>query len=198
MQSLRRTAGANDAAGAAGLTRWVVYGIQERTLGNPTNMKIAACLLMSAGLCSAVLADEPPSPAAQSPAAQSPAAQPPAAEAPATSAAPSAGDANAAPGASANADTKTAGTPAAQAPKADKGGAVNADATEAEIKQMRSRGYKPVTRNGTLVFCRDEGELGSHFQRTRCSTLKQLKDAELSGKEYVNSLQRSADPFKGP
>ena len=159
-------------------------------------MKIAACLLISAGLCSAALADEPPSPAPQSPA-QSPA-QPPAAEAPATSAATSAGNANAAPGASANGEAKTADTPAAQASRADKGEAANAAATEAEIKQMRSRGYKPVTRNGTLVFCRDEGELGSHFQRTRCSTLKQLKDAELSGKEYVNSLQRSADPFKGP
>ena len=73
-------------------------------------------------------------------------------------------------------------------------------ATEAEIKQMRGRGYKPVNRNGTLVFCRDEGEIGTHFQRTRCSTLDQLKQAELSGKEYVNSIQQqgSAVPFKGP
>jgi hypothetical protein len=63
---------------------------------------------------------------------------------------------------------------------------------------MRGRGYKPVSRNGTLVFCRDEPQLGSHFQRTRCNTLKELKDAELSAKEYVNSIQRSADPFKGP
>ncbi len=65
---------------------------------------------------------------------------------------------------------------------------------------MRSRGYKPVNRNGTLVFCRDEAEIGSHFQRTRCSTLKQLKDAELSGKEFVNTIQQqgSAVPFKGP
>jgi hypothetical protein len=85
------------------------------------------------------------------------------------------------------------GAAPAPAPNTDKSEVVNVAATDAEIKQMRGRGYKPVNRNGTLVFCRDEGELGSHFQRT-------LKDAELSGKEYVNSLQQqgSAVPFKGP
>ena len=90
------------------------------------------------------------------------------------------------------------GAPAAPAPKADKSEAGNGVPTEAEIKQMRGRGYKPVNRNGMLVFCRDEGQLGSHFPRTRCNTLKELKDAELNGKEYANSVQRSADPFKGP
>jgi hypothetical protein len=159
-------------------------------------MKLAACfLLVSAGAWSAAPADEPPSPAAQPPAAQAPAAPSPAAQTTAaqttTPSAPSSA-----------ADTKAApGTPAAPpATKADKSEVVNVAATEAEIKQMRGRGYKPVNRNGTLVFCRDEGEIGTHFQRTRCSTLDQLKQAELSGKEYVNSIQQqgSAVPFKGP
>jgi hypothetical protein len=72
--------------------------------------------------------------------------------------------------------------------------------TDAQIKQMRGRGYKPVKRNGTLVFCRSEGELGSHFERQRCNTIDELKQAELSGKEYVNSIQQqgSPTPFKGP
>jgi hypothetical protein len=150
-------------------------------------MKLAACLLvLSAGACSAALADEPQLPA-QPPAAESPAAPAPAAPAPAaqTSAA-------TAPASTSEAK-QVPGAPAAPAPKA-----VNGIPTEAEIKQMRGRGYKPVNRNGMLVFCRDEGELGSHFQRTRCNTLKELKDAELNGKEYANSVQRSADPFKGP
>jgi hypothetical protein len=153
-------------------------------------MKLAACfLLLSAGVYSAASADEPPSPAPQPAASPAPDAQAPAAQAPAPSAPSSA------------ADVKPAsGTAPTSAPKADKSEVVDVAATDAEIKQMRSRGYKPVNRNGTLVFCRDEGELGSHFQRTHCSTLKQLKDAELSGKEYVNSLQQqgSAVPFKGP
>jgi hypothetical protein len=157
-------------------------------------MKLAACfLLLSAGVYSSASADEPPSPATQPPATQAPAAQAPSPSAsdasPAPNAPSSAGDVNPAPGAA-----------PAPAPKTDKSEVVNVAATDAEIKQMRGRGYKPVNRNGTLVFCRDEGELGSHFQRTHCSTLKQLKDAELSGKEYVNSLQQqgSAVPFKGP
>jgi hypothetical protein len=154
-------------------------------------MKLAACfLVLSAAVCFAALADEPQPPAAQSPAAETPAAQTPA-------------QATAAPTTVASAPASTVdakqvtGTPA---PKADKSEAVDAAATEAEIKRMRGRGYKPVNRNGTLVFCRDEGELGSHFQRTHCSTLKQLKDAELSGQEYVNSIQQQGSPtqFKGP
>ena len=153
-------------------------------------MKLAACfLVVSAGVWSAAPADEPPPPAAQPPAAQTTAVPSPAAQTTAPSAPSSAADAKAAPG-----------TPAAPAPKADKSEVVNVAVTEAQIKQMRGRGYKPVNRNGTLVFCRDEGEIGTHFQRTRCSTLDQLKQAELSGKEYVKSIQQqgSPTPFKGP
>jgi hypothetical protein len=167
-------------------------------------MKLAACfLVLSAGVCSAALADEPQSPApptraAEASTAQTPAAQTPAAQVPAQ-ATPVPTTASSAPAGTDDAKP-VPGTPAEPAPKADKSEVVNTAATEAEIKQMRSRGYKPVNRNGTLVFCRDEGEIGTHFQRTHCSTLKQLKDAELSGKEYVNSLQQqgSAVPFKGP
>jgi hypothetical protein len=192
----------------------MVYGIQD---GNrePINMKLAACFLaVSAGVWSAAPADEPPSPAAQPPAAQAPAAPSPATPSPATQttaaqttaaqapAAPSPAAQTTAPSApSSAADAKAApGTPAAPPAKADKSEMVNVAATEAEIKQMRGRGYKPVNRNGTLVFCRDEGQIGTHFQRTHCSTLDQLKQAELSGKEYVNSIQQqgSAVPFKGP
>jgi hypothetical protein len=72
--------------------------------------------------------------------------------------------------------------------------------TDAQIKQMRGRGYKPVNRNGTLVFCRSEGQIGTHFERTRCNTIDELKQAELTGKEFVNSIQQqgSPTPFKGP
>jgi hypothetical protein len=171
-------------------------------------MKLAACfLVLSAGVCSVALADEPQSPA-QTPAAEAPPAQTRAAQTPAsqTPVAQMPAQATPAPTTAASAPASTSdakpvpGTPAAPAPKADKSEVVNTAATEAEIKQMRSRGYKPVNRNGTLVFCRDEGQIGTHFQRTHCSTLKQLKDAELSGQEYVNSLQQqgSAVPFKGP
>jgi hypothetical protein len=153
-------------------------------------MKFAACLLvLSAGAGSATLADEPQSPA-QTPAAESPAAQ--------TSTQTTSSPTTATGTPASTSEVKQVPGAAAPAPKADKSEAGNGVPTEAEIKQMRGRGYKPVNRNGMLVFCRDEGELGSHFQRTRCNTLKELKDSELNGKEYVNSVQRLADPFKGP
>lgn len=156
-------------------------------------MKLTACfLLMSAGVCFAVHADEPRS-APQSSAAQ----------VPAPSTAISAGDAKTGPSAVFGAtDEKSApGVLAAPgAPKTDKPETAGAGPTEAQIKQMRGRGFKPVARNGTMLFCRDEGQLGTHFQRTRCSTLEQLKQAEQTGKEYVNSVQQQglAVPFKGP
>ena len=164
-------------------------------------MKLAACfLVLAAGVCSATPANEPQPPAAQPTAPGAPSG--PGDTKPAPTAPSGAGDAKPAPSAPAGAgDVKPApGPPAAPDPKADKGAAANAVPTDAQIKQMRSRGYKPVTRNGTMVFCRAEGEIGTHFQRTRCSTLDELKQAELSGKEFVDSIQQqgSAVPFKGP
>jgi hypothetical protein len=143
-------------------------------------LKTAACILglSLAAFCPA-FADEP-----QAPVVQPTAEQPPAA----TAAVPTT-------------EAKSAVQSAAVAPaKTDKADAADPAATDALIKQMRGRGYKPVNRNGTLVFCRAEGELGTHFERTRCSTIDELKRAEQSGKEYVNSIQQQGSPtqFKGP
>lgn len=143
-------------------------------------MKLAAYFaVLSVIALSPALADEPPSPSAQ----PAPAAQSPAPNAPAT-----------APAANTPAAAKPAAQPAGTPAKADKSDVVNVAATEADIKRMRGRGYKPVNRNGTLVFCRDEGELGTHFARTRCSTLDQLKEAELSGKDFTNQIQQQGSP----
>jgi hypothetical protein len=149
-------------------------------------MKLAACLaLLSVAAFSSAIADEP----------QSPAAQPAAAQSPAPDAATTAAQPAAAPAAEKPATTASNAAPA----KADKSEIVDSAATDALIKTMRARGYKPVNRKGTLVFCRPEGELGTHFQKERCSTLDQLKDAERTGKDYVNQIQQQGSPnqFKG-
>ena len=147
-------------------------------------MKLTACILvLSAGLCSLVLADEPQTPPAKSAGAQTPAPNAPAADA-----------------ASSSAAAKPAAAAAAVTPvKADKSQLVNVADTDALIKKMRARGYKPVNRKGTLVFCRPEGELGTHFQRERCNTLDELKEAERTGQEYTNQIQQQGSPtqFKG-
>jgi hypothetical protein len=150
-------------------------------------MKFAVWILvLSGGLCSWVLADEP----------QTPAAQPAAAQTPEPS---SAGEAKPAAGTVAAAATTAAPAATATPAKLDKSQMVNVADNEALIKKMRGRGYKPVNRKGILVFCRSEGELGTHFQRERCNTLDELKDAERTGQDYANQIQQqgSATPFKG-
>jgi hypothetical protein len=72
--------------------------------------------------------------------------------------------------ATATAAPATTETPA----KLDKSQVVNVADTNALIKQMRGRGYKPINRNGILVFCRTEGQLGTHFERSRCNTIDEL------------------------
>jgi hypothetical protein len=154
-------------------------------------MKLAAYLaVLSVAAFSSAIADEPQSQASQPPAA------PAAVQAPAPSAGSGASDVKPVDPKPADVNTAPPTTVAAPAAQADKTEAAAKAATDAEIKQMRGRGYKPVNRNGTLVFCRDEAEIGTHFQRTRCSTLDQLKQAELSGKEYVNSIQQQGGPVQ--
>ena len=142
-------------------------------------MKLAAYILaLSGGMCSLAPAEEPQTPAAQQPAA----AQTPAPSVPSSAV-----------------EGKPAVVAAATTPpKTDKSEVVDAAATDALIKKMRARGYKPVNRRGILVFCRPEGELGTHFQRERCNTLDELKDAERSGREFTNQIQQqgSPTPFK--
>ena len=89
--------------------------------------------------------------------------------------------------------------PAVRAEPAEKA-SETAAVTDAQIKQMRGRGYKPVMRNGTLVFCRSEGQIGTHFEQSRCNSIDELNRAQLTGKEYVNHIQQQASPtpFKGP
>ena len=125
-------------------------------------------LMLSAGLYSLALAEEP----------QVPTPQPVAAETPAPSS-----DA-----------VKPAPTTATPPAKTDTSELVNIADTEALIKKMRARGYKPINRKGILVFCRPEGEIGTHFPRERCNTLDELKDAERTGQEYTNHIQQQASP----
>ena len=129
--------------------------------------------MLSIGPGSWVLADEPPAPAAQPVAAPTSAPNSPS----------SSGAAKPDPANTAKVSEKT-----------DTSEIVNIADTEALIKKMRGRGYKPINRNGILVFCRSEGQVGTHFERTRCNTLAELKNAELTGQEYIRHIQQQASP----
>ena len=144
-------------------------------------MKSAICLAAFSLCAASSFAEEPKTPAAQ--------------EAPAKAEAPAATEAKPTPAA---APVAASAVMAAQ-PTVDKSDIVDKAATDKEIKTMRARGYKPVNRNGKLVYCRSEGEIGTHFEKTRCNTMEELRQAELTGKDYVNSIQQqgSPTPFKG-
>jgi hypothetical protein len=139
-------------------------------------MKLAICLAALALSAASSFAEEPQSPTAK--------------DSPAKAEAPAATEAK---------PTPAAPAAAAVQPTVDKSDIVDKAATDKEIKTMRARGYKPVNRNGKLVYCRSEGEIGTHFEKTRCNTMEELRQAELSGKEYVNSIQQQGSPtqFKG-
>jgi hypothetical protein len=136
-------------------------------------MKLGVYLAMlSATACCAAFAEEP-QPAAVQPTETQPAA--PAGQAASSSAAPAA-------------ETKVA--------KSEK-----SDVTDAQMKQMRGRGYKPVKQHdGTLTFCRAEGQIGTHFPVTHCNTFDELNRMELNAKYYTNTIQQQGSPtqFKGP
>jgi hypothetical protein len=149
-------------------------------------MKLGAYLAaLSAIACCSAFAEEPQPPGAQPAAAQPPAAQ---AAAPAAATQPAAAQTAVAPAVAGQAEAKTA--------KLEK-----SDVTDAQIKQMRGRGYKPVKQHdGSLTFCRAEGQIGTHFEVTHCNTFDELNRMELNAKDYTNTVQQqgSAVPFKGP
>jgi hypothetical protein len=64
--------------------------------------------------------------------------------------------------------------------------------TDAQIKQMRARGYTTAVRNGTTVFCKNSTEVGSRFPVSRCNTIDELNVAAQSGKEFTQSFQQQA------
>ncbi len=65
----------------------------------------------------------------------------------------------------------------------------NSDVTPEQIKQMRGKGYKPKLVNGVTYFCRNEAPIGSRLERQTCSTLDELKQRQLDGKEYTEKVQ---------
>lgn len=126
----------------------------------------SVALLGLLGVCgiSAALADPPASPSTTAPAA-----------APASAAAST-------PAASAN---------AASAAKPDANAAAQASATASEEKRLLAEGYKPEMRNGTKVWCRREGELGSRLGGQKvCGTPQELHMVVRENQEVVEKIQR--------
>ena len=149
-------------------------------------MRAAAGFLtvLCIGALSQALATEPPSSAPQAtpesatstqanPTAADPATKPPGAV-PAAAASPAASSAPARQGAAPQVSLKA-------------GDAV----AEAQLKTLRSAGYKPVVRNGEVLFCRNEAPLGSRLEKKVCSTAGQLLDTKAQGQQATLDVQRA-------
>jgi hypothetical protein len=77
------------------------------------------------------------------------------------------------------------------APDAAKAAADAQEKAKATEKRMRGHGYKPVVqRDGTLLYCRKETEMGSHFTKTSCNTAEDIDRIELEAKDTTTRMQQ--------
>jgi hypothetical protein len=84
---------------------------------------------------------------------------------------------------------------AGQLPAGDKPGTkvfVDATVTDAQLKQILAKGYKPErqARADEVYYCRTEPQLGSRFQTKVCKTAARILQEERQGKEAATNVQR--------
>lgn len=106
--------------------------------------------------------------------------------------------------------TPNASTPASTAPQSEASATATASAapaapsqsgkivmvdksmTDAQVKQLLSRGYKPQQRGDEVFYCRKEQQLGSRFEQKICKSAAQVWKDELDNQELVQHLQKQA------
>jgi hypothetical protein len=96
------------------------------------------------------------------------------------------------------------GTPAAAATVAGnsvamaKPGTGKDAGTEQQIRELRSRGYRPENRGSTTVWCRTETTMGSRFETKKCATAEELDMAAQRGKDFKNTIENYGLPKGKP
>jgi hypothetical protein len=63
--------------------------------------------------------------------------------------------------------------------------------TNDEVRQLLSRGYKPVGRGGEVYYCRREEKTGSRFTTMSCKTADEMKQLTREGKDMLAAKQKS-------
>ena len=86
----------------------------------------------------------------------------------------------------ANADAQTV------ANKSVKNVLVDDTVTDAQLKQILAKGYRPVTQASghEVSYCRNEQLSGERFQTKVCKTARRILEDEQRGKDFVNSVER--------
>jgi hypothetical protein len=64
--------------------------------------------------------------------------------------------------------------------------------TQAEVNRLLSQGYKPQRGRGdSVLYCRLEAQLGTHFEKKVCMTASQIKTATQESRDATESLQHN-------
>jgi len=65
--------------------------------------------------------------------------------------------------------------------------------TDAQLKQILSKGYKPESqaRGNEVYYCRSERQLGSRFETKLCKTAARILQEEQGSKEAATLVERT-------
>jgi hypothetical protein len=65
--------------------------------------------------------------------------------------------------------------------------------TDAQLKQIRAKGYRPEVqaRGNEVYYCRRERSLGTRFETKVCKTSGHILEDELQGKEVTTRAERT-------
>jgi hypothetical protein len=99
-------------------------------------------------------------------------------------------------------DTATSSVTANAQPAANKSDRkllVDDTVTDAQLKQILRKGYKPESQahGNEVYYCRRELELGSHFETKICKTAAQILQQEQGGKEATTYVERTGAASEG-
>jgi len=64
--------------------------------------------------------------------------------------------------------------------------------TQAQLKQILAKGYRPVAQasGNEVSYCRSEQLSGERFQTKVCKTARRILEDEQRGKDLINSVER--------
>ena len=67
--------------------------------------------------------------------------------------------------------------------------------TDAQLKQILAKGYKPETqaRGNEVYYCRGEHETGSRFESKVCKTARRILQDEQQGKNATATIQQKTE-----
>jgi hypothetical protein len=65
--------------------------------------------------------------------------------------------------------------------------------TDAQLKQILAKGYRPESqaRDNEVYYCRSERELGTRFETRICRTAARILEEEQQGKETTTMLEQT-------